>query len=323
MAFNNTDPQLTSMKDFDLNRIVFSDAISGSIPDSKPAITFKRINFNYRYPNGEVGPLLIPTASTVFSFGLSENVSQETGKVSGHVFPLALYNKDSPTEDEKNWVTVYNSIVEHAKEHLVSVRQTLGRTYKDIEIRDLKKLNNLYWKLDKETDEIVPGTGPTLYTKVLSSKKQDKIISLFYMKAPEPENEDDEREEDERVDPLSLLGKFCHAEAVIKFDSIFIGGKISLQVKLYEATVKLVQSGMKRLLARPSASSQVRVELPQSLSRGQGKLPMEDKVVDADDAGSLVGSDDEKEDKEDKEDKPKPKVPAKRVVKKVVRKPTA
>ena len=57
------------------------------------------------------------------------------------------------------------------------------------------------------------------------------------------------------VKPLDLLEKHCHARAVIKFESIFIGTKISLQVKLYECGVKLIDLGRKALLPRPTPSS--------------------------------------------------------------------
>jgi hypothetical protein len=78
-----------------------------------------------------------------------------------------------------------------------------------------------------------------LYAKVLQNKKNDTITSLFY----------DEHGRD--IEPMSLLNKQCYVKAAIKIEGIFIGSKVSIQVKLHEAEVKLKDSGVKRLL-RPS-----------------------------------------------------------------------
>ena len=43
-------------------------------------------------------------------------------------------------------------------------------------------------------------------------------------------------------------------EGAIKIESIFIGNKISLQVKLYEAVVRRLDQGMRKLLSRPTSS---------------------------------------------------------------------
>ena len=41
--------------------------------------------------------------------------------------------------------------------------------------------------------------------------------------------------------PLEYLGKKCNVNAAIKFESIFIGSTISLQVKLYEIEITPVK----------------------------------------------------------------------------------
>jgi hypothetical protein len=156
-----------------------------------------------------------------------------TKKVNGYVMPLCLYNIDSPSKEEKEWVETFNNIVEKCKDHLIEKRDELEQW--DLSKNDLKKLNPLYYK--REKGKIVEGRGPTLYAKLIMSKKLNKILSMFY---------DASTQED--LDPLDLKGKYCHVKAAIKFESIFIGTKISLQVKLYEAEVKLMSTGMKRLL---------------------------------------------------------------------------
>ena len=64
-------------------------------------------------------------------------------------------------------------------------------------------------------------------------------------------------ENDEKINPLDIQNKMCNAEVALKVESLFIGNKISLQVKLYEANVKLIETGMKRLLSTSTAPRRV------------------------------------------------------------------
>jgi hypothetical protein len=284
---------ITTASGYDTKRMIFSDAQSGSIPNSVPPINYRRITIQTRNENGTVGDLILSTTK-LFSFGVSENSNPETGKVNGYIMPLCLWNRDSPTQEEKDWSTTFDNIIEACKDHLVANKEEIEQY--DLAKSDLKKFNPLYWKRDK--GKIVEGSGPTLYAKLIVSKKQDKIITMFY------------DSDGESVDPLSLLGKYCFAKSAVKIESIFIGNKISMQVKLYECEVKLMETGMKRLLRRPNADTQVKMSItPQPL----------EQVKDVDnDAGSVNDSD---SDEEDKKPAAKP-VPAKRVTKIVRRKQT-
>lgn len=288
--------QLTSAKGYNVNRMRFSKPIVGNIPDSKPAISFKRINITTKNEDGTEGELIIPTTE-LFSFGVSENKSQETGNVNGYVMPLCLYNKDGASEEEKDFVTTFNNIVEAAKKHLLDNKDEIEKY--DLDERDLKNFNPLYYK--KEKGKIVEGQGPTLYAKLIVSKKQDKIVSFFTDRDDNPLN------------ALDLLGKYCYANAAIKFESMFIGNKISFQVKLYEASVRLSNSGMRRLItkSRPVAETEVKIDTSTS-------VPLNIKASDDDDANS-VGSIAES----DSEDEPKPTPVLKKTVAKTVKRPVA
>ena len=98
---------------------------------------------------------------------------------------------------------------------------------------------------------------------------------------------------------MDLIEKHCFAKAVIKFESIFIGNKISLQIKLYECEVKMIDSGRKKLLPRPAASSTVNIVVK---SNTYNPLDEDDDndVFDIDDAGSL--KDEDTTTKKDEED---------------------
>lgn len=285
--------QLTTASGYKTTNMIFSDVQSGSIPNSQPAINYKRINISTKYSDGTSGDLIIPTEE-LFSFGVSENKNMETGKVTGHVMPLCLYNRDGPTQEQKDFVTTFNGCVEACRKYLLDNREEIEKY--ELEASDLKKLNPLYYK--KEKGKVVEGTGPTLYAKLINSKKQGKILSMFF-----DYNGDD-------VDPLSLIGKYCYAKSAIKFESIFIGNKISLQIKLYETEVKIVETGMKRLLRRPKAQTRV---LTSKVSNPMNEQKVDESESEPDSDGSIQDSDDE-----EKKSPPKKKVVRK--VKKVIRK---
>jgi len=323
--------QLTTAQGYNINQMIFSDPIPGSVPDSIPKIEFKRINISTVYDDGTVGDLIFPT-ERLYSYGVTENVSQESQKVTGFTFPLCLWNIDGATQAEKGWVQTFEDVVEHCMEHVLENQEEIDIEVSRAELTKTKGgFNPLYWKRekieDKETGKTktqkVPGRGPTLYTKLIYSKKNEKFITRFFDTNDNP------------IQPLDLMGKRCHAEAAVKIESIFISGtgKVSLQVKLYEAVVELADTGMERLLGRPKARSQVLAAKSGKQSAGaimanDEEEDEENNLDDNEDSGSLVGSPDGLDGNiEDEEDtpvvqttpEPKKKV-IKRTVKKVARK---
>lgn len=299
------DNKITTVSNYNTNRIIFSEPSSGSIPDSIPKIEFKRINIQTRNEDGTVGDLIIPT-SRLFSFGVSENKSQETGKVNGWTFPICLWSRDGPTKEEKDFTDTFNNIVDACIEHLVDNREEIDMF--DLTRADLEKskggLNPLYWKKEKYTDpatnktalRVVPGSGPTLYTKLIWSKKSEKFLSQFY------------DINDDNVDPLSLMGKYCYTRSAVKIESIFVGSKISLQIKLYETVIEPANNGMRRVLQRPKTREVFGIT-------DESTKPSVSSDIE-DDTGSIK---DEEEDDEEVEEVKKP-TPVKKVVKKVVKK---
>jgi hypothetical protein len=280
--------QLTSATDYDVKRMVFADPQVGSVPNTP--ISYKRISISTLNKDGSIGDLILPT-ERVFSFGVSENINPETKKPNGHVLPLCLYNREGPSAAEKAWVDTFNNIVDACKKHLLKNKEELEQP--DLEMNDLKKFNPLYYKKDK--GKVVEGSGPTLYAKLIASKKHNKILSMFFDM------------DGETLDPLTLLGKYCFTKAAIKIESIFIGNKISFQVKLYEAEVEPMDAGMRPLLVRPKIKTKLLT------GDSSQKKQTADEDAPAEDGGSLPNSDGE-------EDEEKPaKQPAK-VVKKVIKK---
>ena len=288
MSFDNT--QLTSATGYDVKNMRFRKPIDGSIPNS--TVVFKRVPIGTRNPDGSFGDLCIQTPKRLFSFGLSPNTNMNTGKTDGYTLSLCLYNKDAPTDEEKAWVETFNRIVDHIKDYILSHRDEVEKY--ELEAADLKKLNPLYYK--KEKGKIVEGSGPVLYPKVLQNKKTDTITTPFC----------DETGKD--IDPMTLLNKRCWANAVIKIESIFIGAKISLQIKVYEAQVKMLDSAPKRLLQKMvETNDNVVYDAPVEASSA------------ANDDDSIKGSDDDDDEDEEKESAPAAVAPAPVVAKAPVR----
>lgn len=265
--------QLISASKYDTSSMVFSDPQQGSVPGGGPSISFSRINISTKNPDGSIGELVIPTGR-LFSFGVSENTSPDTGKVNGWTLPLCLWNRDGASQDEKAWTDTFNKIVERCIDHIIDNKEELDKY--DLERSDLKKFNPLYWKKEKKMVNgkqqlvVAEGTGPTLYSKLIYSKKNENFVTKFYDVNDNP------------IDPLDMIGKYCYSTAAVKIESIFIGNKISLQVKLYEAVIEPVQQGGNRLLARPAAQSVVI-----QASRDSGVVSAASVMDDDDDDGSI------------------------------------
>ena len=302
MSNNIANTQLISVGTFNTNKMIFSEPFQGSIPGGGPSIQFQRINISVKNSDGSVGELIMPT-SRLFSFGVSENVDPGSGKVNGWTFPLCMWNKDGPSKEEKEWTDAFERIVDQCVEHIMDNKEKLDKY--ELEKSDLKKFNPMYWKKEKKMVNgkpvlaVVDGAGPTLYTKLIFSKKTEKFVTKFFDTNDNP------------IDPLTdLMGKYCYTNSAVKIESIFIGNKISLQVKLYEAVVEPMQVGGKRLLTRPQANSTVEatfrneIGTPQPLSRMTSTVAVND-----DDDGSLDGGD---------EQMPRVVDPPKKVLKRVV-----
>lgn len=263
--------QLTDVSNYNVNRMIFNQSQKNTIPNS--VLTYQRINISSRNEDGTVGDLILKTPM-LFSFGVQESKSMETKEINGYVMPLCMWDRNNPSAEERAWTDMFDKICNHCKEYLVNNKNDIGKW--DLEMNDLKKFNPLHWKRDKTTGRIEEGTGPTLYAKLISSKRDgvDKILSSFY-----------DADTCEEINPLDILNKYCHVIAAIKIESIFIGTRIALQIKLWEVEVRLHGSGRKRLLMPTRGDSFHDTNNPETPRVSQNTR----------DSGSLNPSDDENE----------------------------
>lgn len=227
---STTTEIISDVNNFDLSQLIYSK------PREVPNVPGSfRINMSVNAPEG-VSPVILQT-DTVFSFGVEEATSmQDKEKVTGYTMSLCLWNSEGPTKEQEAFIDCFNSIVENAKQHVLlqSTRKTIKKI--DLVESDLRKFNPIYRRRD-EDGNIVPDKSPMLYPKLITSRDL-KIFTNF----ADPNGYN--------IEPFTLLGVKNKVKAVIKFDSIFVGSKISLQIKVLEVEVQPTL-GRRRLLLKP------------------------------------------------------------------------
>lgn len=227
--------QLSNYLNYDTKKLIFSKPEIGNIPGQK--INFKRIRIATCYDDGSVGDLILSTPPNLMSFGLQESRDMVTNQINGYTLPLCLWNRNGPTNEETAFTNTFNSICDAIKTYLIEHKEEIEKY--DLDMADLKKFNPLFWKMEK--GKIVENRGPMLYSKVIWNKKKNTIQTIFV-----------DEETNEETNPMDLLNKQCNVTAAIKFESIFIGNKISLQVKLFETVFRVKEHSIRGLL-RPDA----------------------------------------------------------------------
>lgn len=223
---------LTKASDLEMSNIVLDTPSQGTIPGQK--LTFMRVSIGVKNSDGSVGELIIPTP-TVFSFGIQENVDEKTGTLTGYVMPLSLWSRNGATSREKIFVECFDNVVEQCKKLIFSIKDQIGQH--DMVESDLRKLKGLYRKKNVITGKADVDSPPYLYCRLMFSKKNNEITTDFH--TPKGET----------LHPKDIMQKWCNVKACIKFESFFIiGDKISIQIKMSEASIALLSTPTKRLL---------------------------------------------------------------------------
>jgi len=237
--------KLENLSTLDFNKIVFSKPEVNSIPGQK--LTYKRIRINVKNENG-LNDLIIASPPNLLCWGLQENRDLSTNELTGYQLPIVLWSKNGPTPEELEFTNKFKELCNFIKKYLVENKETFEKY--DLELNDLKKFDPLYWKMEK--GKIIENKGPTLYAKCFYDRKKEKINTIFI---------NDETQS--QSNPLSLLGKRKSIQFALKIEAIYIGTKISFQIKLYEVKYKLLETTMKSLLTDfvyPSLTTQVEVK---------------------------------------------------------------
>jgi hypothetical protein len=237
---------ISNYASYKTSEMVFMNASKSEVPSApgKPAIRTFRIPIRTRNPDNSIGNLVF-APEQLFTFGVSENKDDKTQSVNGFTLPLTLFGKDGPTENQHKFVETVKEIIECCKQHLLKddIRKSIMKP--QLKYDALEKMDKiLYYKLDEETGLPVEGRGPSMYPK-LYTRKDDfggiLITTEFFDKTGR------------NLDPTNLIAKYGYTTPAIVFDSIFIGAVISIQLRVMEAQIDLINSTGKRLLPRPRA----------------------------------------------------------------------
>ena len=164
--------QLTKYEDITKENIIFNKTKEYKVKDSN--IKYKRIKIEVNYPDGKRGPLVVVTP-LLFSFGVSENKDQKTGKLNGYSVPVCLWEKDGvPNQKELSFFEVINSINSLCLNHLeaeygpdLASHMTAPFYFKTITYTDKK---------GREKTKKDDTSAPILYAKLIYSEKSKKNI---------------------------------------------------------------------------------------------------------------------------------------------------
>ena len=181
------------------------------------------IKIRTKYDNNKQGPLVIE-APFLFSFGVNERKSQESGELVGYTLPVCLWEKDEePTPEQKEFF------------ECLSLLQGLSHEYLDetygVDVSE-RLSEILYYKMttDKKGRKKRDESGsfpPVLYAKLIYSGKDQKILSLFRTKG------------DDNVDPMLYFEKYCTVKVALIIESIYISDEyVSIQTRVSECYVK-------------------------------------------------------------------------------------
>lgn len=318
-----SNTQLTSPVNYDTKKMIF---------DIKKTKDSTRVNISTYNKDGTKGDLIFPTTE-LFTFGVQESKDFKTQEPNGkYVLPLCLHEREQPpSKEEQAFIDTINNVVEEAKNFLIKNKQEIGKH--ELIKSDLRKLNPLYYKKVKDADKnpvfdeqgnvkLVEGEPPVLYAKLIQKyKKKDKdnknekketiILSTFY------------DENGEQLNPLEIEGKRGRAKAAVKVESIFVGANISMQLKLYEADIKILNTNMTRLLPRPKPSDRILSAKSDNPMEEVGNVENEDNSDGDSSDGSIAADSESEEDQEIKappNKTPKKKAAKPKAVKKVPKK---
>lgn len=162
--------------------------------------------------NEEYRPLVF-SSEEVFSFGVSRN-TLDTNNISYQI-SLCLYDRETPKDEEIKWAAKYEELATICRDYL-----------KKSEFKKLKGLIDTMKGLSWKGNEVGDVDGPKLYPKVMFNQKKEEFITVFM-----------DETDDIIPDPKTILDKRGRIRAALRFESIFVGSKVALQVRVNDVLI--------------------------------------------------------------------------------------
>lgn len=235
--------KLISWKSFDMTKVIFSDP--------KAEKMGQRITLSYRHDDGTIGDLLFATQPDRISYGVQHNtdIDDRAKILPGHKLSLALYTGSSPTADEKAWVSFWeHTLMAGLKQHLVTPETKSKLKMPKLTLALLEEFGKLWRAKDPKTGERpeTDSNPPKFFAKLdeylpveATGGKQarpGRILTLF------------KDVKGAVLDPSTIMDVRCEVTAVLAVRTIFFGSKISPQVKLKEARVRVLSAASESFL---------------------------------------------------------------------------
>lgn len=207
------------------------------------------IKIQTKYDDSQrLGPLVIETPF-LFSFGVNERKSLDSGETVGYTLPVCLWEKDEePTPEQRSFFDCLSLIQEVCHEHLEETYEERDASERLSEILYYKTTTDK--KGRKKRDESFP---PVLYQKLIYSGKTESILSLFRTK--------NDTQGVDNVDPMLYFEKYCTVKTALIIDSIYISeSSVSIQTRVSECYVKPQAFSIKPLLTIRDSDSDEETE---------------------------------------------------------------
>lgn len=245
------DTRVVPIEEWDWSRVHYSEPQKQEIPDGSGH--YRRVYINYRYDDKTIGPAIVEL-SKHYCFGVQPDNTDKDGKVlkdketgrdkplRGYKMPIVMtsQSKDKPdnvTEEEQREVDFIDDWRNEVVRYAVENKKAIGKGAKNEAQLD-GMVGDLLYRKRNDDGEPVEGVSPKFYANLKYYSRNKEFGTTFYGPG------------DKELHPLSLTGHF-HVYPTIHFDNIFVGGKtISLQARVYDATVEPIRKAPKKRLAR-------------------------------------------------------------------------
>jgi len=243
--------QIQYPENYDVSNLIFDDPSEGTIPNSK--LSFYKINIGTKNTDGTDGDLVFVLQRSA-TFGIKESRDPAQNLI-GYAMGIILYDRDNGQDEYQATITeTINNVVEKCKDFILrdDILKKMKKSSSTMKRDKLDNISPLYFTKDKETNE-PQMDKPVLNVKLLYRKEKQnddgsiseaKVTTRLYI-----EDEVDENGEPLEYENLSdVLDKKGFVRPAIKFESIFLGKDIKIQVKVLEAELKIEQNTTKRRL---------------------------------------------------------------------------
>lgn len=246
------DIRAVPISEWDWNRLVYSEPQKKEIPDGSGY--YRSVRIQYMYDDKTIGPAIVELGKH-YCFGVQPDNTDKDGKIlkdkqtgkekqlRGYRVPIVMsnQNKNSPTVSDEDQREI--DFFDDWKAELVRYATENKKALAKGAVKDFDAITSavLYRKKDDDGN-VVEDIAPKLYGNLIYYSNKKEVGTSFYGPG------------DKSLNPLKMTGHF-HIYPNIRFDSIYVAKGVSLQHRVYDATVEPIERASKKRLARPNSQA--------------------------------------------------------------------